>query len=121
MSPHAALHAFDAVIILTTFVLEVALRGRERELAALLVILRLWRLVKLVGGKYSATDAEPEHIYPTGVAVGAGELEEETARSLVETKIELERVQGELNDTRKENTLLKQRIMHGSYGGELDA
>lgn len=48
---HAGLHFFDAAIIVTTFVLEVALRGRERELAGLLIILRLWRLVKLVGGE----------------------------------------------------------------------
>jgi voltage-gated hydrogen channel 1 len=50
---HAGLHVFDAVIIVTTFVLEVVLRGKERELAGLLVILRLWRLLKLVGGEYS--------------------------------------------------------------------
>lgn len=48
--PHASLHLFDAVVILTTFVLEVVLRGREQELIGLLVLLRLWRLVKLVGG-----------------------------------------------------------------------
>jgi voltage-gated hydrogen channel 1 len=47
---HAGLHLFDAIIILTTFVLEVVLRGKEREVAGLLIILRLWRLVKLVGG-----------------------------------------------------------------------
>lgn len=49
--PHASLHFFDALIIMTTFILEVVLRGRERELASLLIILRLWRLVKLVGGE----------------------------------------------------------------------
>ncbi len=49
--PHAALHVFDAIIIVTTFVLEVVLRGKERELAGLLIILRLWRLLKLVGGE----------------------------------------------------------------------
>jgi hypothetical protein len=48
---HATLHVFDAIIIVTTFVLEVVLRGRERELAGLLIILRLWRLLKLVGGQ----------------------------------------------------------------------
>lgn len=52
--PHAALHFFDAVVILTTFVLEVVLRGRERELASLLIVLRLWRLVKLVQGEHVA-------------------------------------------------------------------
>lgn len=59
-----------------------------------------------------------EIINPTGVAVGAGELEEETARSLVETQIELERVKEELNNVRKENALLKQKI---AQRGELDA
>ena len=49
--PHAGLHLFDSAIIMVTFILEVVLRGRERELVGLLVILRLWRLVKLVGGK----------------------------------------------------------------------
>lgn len=49
---HATLHLFDAVVILTTFVLEIVLRGKERELASLLIVLRLWRLVKLVGGPF---------------------------------------------------------------------
>lgn len=48
--PHAGLHLFDALVILGTFILEFVLKGRERELAGLLIILRLWRLVKLVGG-----------------------------------------------------------------------
>ena len=50
-TPHAGLHLFDGLIIVTTFVLEVLLKGRERELAGLLIVLRLWRLVKLVGGQ----------------------------------------------------------------------
>lgn len=33
--------------------LEVILRGRERDLAGLLIVLRLWRLVKLVQGMLS--------------------------------------------------------------------
>jgi hypothetical protein len=49
--PHATLHIFDSIIIVTTFVLEVVLKGKERELAGLLIILRLWRLLKLVGGE----------------------------------------------------------------------
>lgn len=50
---HASLHLFDATIIVVTFVLELILRGKERELAGLLIVLRLWRLVKLVGGKHT--------------------------------------------------------------------
>jgi hypothetical protein len=48
---HTSLHVFDAVIIVTMFVLEVVLRGKEHELAGLLIILRLWRLLKLVRGE----------------------------------------------------------------------
>jgi voltage-gated hydrogen channel 1 len=48
---YSGLHLFDAVVVVTTFVLEVVLKGKERELAGLLILLRLWRLVKLVGGE----------------------------------------------------------------------
>ncbi|EIM90134.1 uncharacterized protein STEHIDRAFT_137658 [Stereum hirsutum FP-91666 SS1] len=92
--PHSSLHLFDAVIIVTTFVLEVALRGRERELASLLIILRLWRLVKLVGG----------------VAVGAGELEDETIKELAEIKRELETTKSALSKAENENQKLRARL-----------
>ncbi|EPT06116.1 hypothetical protein FOMPIDRAFT_124958 [Fomitopsis schrenkii] len=93
-APHSSLHFFDAVVIITTFVLEVVLRGRERELAGLLIVLRLWRLVKLV----------------QGIAVSAGELEEDTVRQLEETRQELEGVIVSLADTREENHRLRRRI-----------
>jgi len=92
--PHAFLHLFDWIIIITTFILEVVLRGKEQELAGLLVVLRLWRLVKLVGG----------------VAVGAGELEEENAHILAETKQQLEDVKAQLSEAREENLRLRTRF-----------
>ncbi|CCL98437.1 uncharacterized protein FIBRA_00434 [Fibroporia radiculosa] len=91
---HSSLHFFDAVVIITTFVFEVVLRGRERELASLLIILRLWRLVKLV----------------QGIAVSAGEIEEENARLLEETRQELEGLMVALADTREDNKKLRARI-----------
>ncbi|KDQ19466.1 hypothetical protein BOTBODRAFT_153373 [Botryobasidium botryosum FD-172 SS1] len=99
--PHATLHIFDAFIITTTFVLEVALKGREQELAALLIILRLWRLVKLVGG----------------VAVGAGELDEENVRLLEETQLELEETKKQLVTVQRDNSELRKRIT--ALGGPL--
>ncbi|KAI0724103.1 hypothetical protein C8Q72DRAFT_858207 [Fomitopsis betulina] len=93
-APHSSLHFFDAVVIITTFMLEVILRGRERDLAGLLIVLRLWRLVKLV----------------QGIAVSAGELDEDTVRQLEETRRELEGVIVSLADTREENHRLRQRI-----------
>ncbi|KAI8982345.1 hypothetical protein BDF20DRAFT_866430 [Mycotypha africana] len=46
--PHWKLHLFDALVIGTTFVLEVGLRGKEREVAGLLIIFRFWRIVKII-------------------------------------------------------------------------
>ncbi|KAI0328543.1 hypothetical protein GY45DRAFT_991083 [Cubamyces sp. BRFM 1775] len=91
---HAALHFFDAAVILTTFVLEVGLRGRERELASLLVILRLWRLVKLV----------------QGIAVSAGELDERQAEELSKTRHKLRDALQSLQSLRQENQELRLRL-----------
>jgi hypothetical protein len=49
---HSGLHFLDASVIVVTFIIEVFLRGKERELASLLILFRLWRLVKLVSGVY---------------------------------------------------------------------
>ncbi|OJA14876.1 hypothetical protein AZE42_00804 [Rhizopogon vesiculosus] len=98
---HAALHLFDAAIIITTFVLEFVLKGRQRELAGLLIALRLWRLVKLVGG----------------IAVGAAELEEQTADDLEETKRQLEGTTAALAKAREENRKLRGRVAWLESGG----
>ncbi|KAF7363350.1 hypothetical protein MSAN_00990400 [Mycena sanguinolenta] len=85
--PHASLHLFDAFIIVMTFVLEIVLKGREQELAGLLVILRLWRLVKLVGG----------------VSVGVGEIGEQDAIRAAEAEEEVAAL-------KKENAELRARL-----------
>lgn len=56
--PHAAFHIFDAVIVVTTFAVEVALHGQKRDIAGLVILLRLWRLIKLVGSKCSSRQDE---------------------------------------------------------------
>ncbi|TRM61886.1 hypothetical protein BD626DRAFT_405162 [Schizophyllum amplum] len=84
---HAVFHFFDALIITVTFVLEAILRGKELELASLLIFLRLWRLVKLVGG----------------VAVGAGEIDEPDQKELDEAKEELRAL-------KEENISLRQQL-----------
>ncbi|KAI0093529.1 hypothetical protein BDY19DRAFT_881844 [Irpex rosettiformis] len=92
--PHAGLHLFDSTIILVTFVLEVVLRGRERELAGLLVILRLWRLVKLVGG----------------VAVGATEIDDDNEQLLTEAREERDRALTQLKEAQAEIRTLRARL-----------
>ncbi|KAJ1966635.1 hypothetical protein IWQ62_002341, partial [Dispira parvispora] len=42
------LHSFDAVIVWLSVIIELALHGKERQLAHLLIIFRLWRVVRLV-------------------------------------------------------------------------
>ncbi|KAH0827079.1 hypothetical protein J3R83DRAFT_4765 [Lanmaoa asiatica] len=105
--PHAPLHIFDAIIVVTTFVLEFVLKGRERELVGLLVVLRLWRLIKLVGG----------------ITVGAGEIEEQVLDELEQTKRQLEGSTAALAKAREENRKLRARVVWletgGSEGSEL--
>jgi hypothetical protein len=48
-TPHWILHLVDAIIILTSFLLEIFLKGAEQELSSLLIVFRLWRVVKLTG------------------------------------------------------------------------
>ncbi|KAK2466998.1 hypothetical protein APHAL10511_001256 [Amanita phalloides] len=93
--PYASLHIFDALIILTTFALEAVLHGKGRELAGLLVVLRLWRLVKLVGG----------------ITVGAGELREEEAIAFAEMRKELDTTKAALRAANEENGILKRQIV----------
>ncbi|KAF9453233.1 hypothetical protein P691DRAFT_801570 [Macrolepiota fuliginosa MF-IS2] len=92
--PLAVLHLFDAFVIITTFVLEVALKGREQELAALFITLRFWRIVKLV----------------QGVAVGAGELSAEQAEELALTKENLHQTQTQLLTLQGEVQMLRRRL-----------
>ncbi|KAK7470157.1 hypothetical protein VKT23_001595 [Stygiomarasmius scandens] len=89
--PHASFHLFDLIVIVVTFVLEVVLRGGERELAGLLIVFRLWRLVKLVGG----------------IAVGTNELGEEDTQELMK---ELEDTKKNLSETLEENQRLRARL-----------
>ncbi|KAF7793115.1 hypothetical protein EIP86_004223 [Pleurotus ostreatoroseus] len=91
---HAGLHLFDAFVIIVTFLLEVVLKGRERELAGLLIILRLWRLVKLVGG----------------IAFGAGEIEEETIKELEDTRRKLAQANRDIEQLQDENSKLRSRL-----------
>jgi hypothetical protein len=117
--PHAVLHLFDALLIITTFVLEAALKGAERELAGLLIILRLWRLVKLIGGEAftrgSQAKALTSFVSP-GIAVGAGELQEETVRQLAETSRELEEARVALHNALNENKDLRSRALRADDG-----
>jgi hypothetical protein len=41
-------HCFDATVIIASFVIDVLLRGILEEVASLVIILRLWRVFKII-------------------------------------------------------------------------
>jgi hypothetical protein len=41
-------HCFDAFIVIAGFITDVALRGIIEEVASLIVVMRLWRVVKII-------------------------------------------------------------------------
>jgi len=45
---HSRFHCFDALVVLTGFVVDVLLHGILEEAASLVVILRLWRVFKII-------------------------------------------------------------------------
>lgn len=51
-------HVFDATIIIASFVVEVALQGITEEVASLIVILRLFRVIKIVDELGVAADEQ---------------------------------------------------------------
>jgi len=46
--PHWFLHCLDLIVIATTLVFEIVLRGKEREVMGLLIIFRFWRIIKVM-------------------------------------------------------------------------
>ncbi|CAG8701552.1 6996_t:CDS:1 [Dentiscutata erythropus] len=68
-------HLFDATVVIATFLLEIFLKGKDREAAGLLIIFRLWRLIKMLGA----------------VAVGMGEYYDERCDNLRKKAEELEK------------------------------
>ncbi|KAK4211098.1 ion transporter [Rhypophila decipiens] len=65
-------HCFDAFIIITSFVVDILTRGIVEQIASLVIILRLWRLVKIV----------------EELSVGASEQMEEIEAKVVELEAE---------------------------------
>ncbi|EMC97565.1 hypothetical protein BAUCODRAFT_50672, partial [Baudoinia panamericana UAMH 10762] len=45
---HSAFHCFDATVIVVGFTIDVALKGVLEEVGSLVVVLRLWRVFKII-------------------------------------------------------------------------
>ncbi|KAG0047977.1 hypothetical protein BGZ83_007066 [Gryganskiella cystojenkinii] len=95
---HWFLHLIDALIILTSFLLEIFLRGTAEELSSLLIMFRLWRVIKLTGT----------------VAIEVSEHDEQKVASLEQRVAELEQ---ELQESRLQVQRLE-AFNRGGYQGE---
>ncbi|KAG0376596.1 hypothetical protein BGX24_007502 [Mortierella sp. AD032] len=92
-NPHGILHLIDALIIIISFLLEVFLTGAEQELGALLIIFRLWRIVKLTGTVAIET---VEHNQATVTALKA--RIETLENELKESQSEVQRLRANTDD-----------------------
>lgn len=81
------LHLADALIIVISFFLEVFLTGAEQELGSLLIVFRLWRIIKLTGTVTIKT-AEQSHALVHDLEARIEELE----RQLEESEKEIRRL-----------------------------
>jgi hypothetical protein len=63
---HSKFHCFDATVIIASFIIDVLLRGILEEVASLVIILRLWRVFKIMEelsvGAQEQTEALRERI-----------------------------------------------------------
>lgn len=81
-------------------------------MASLLILVRLWRLVKLVGGKLIIALAIDHSKYViVGVAVGVGETSEEDAKRLVKLEEMLRDRDRVLNENQQEMGRLR-NLLH---------
>ena len=75
-------HCFDALVITASFVVDVLLRGVIEEVASLIVVLRLWRVVKIIEELAAGAQEEMDGLYErvADLEKQNGELKEELQR-----------------------------------------
>ncbi|KAK4142063.1 uncharacterized protein C8A04DRAFT_38582 [Dichotomopilus funicola] len=78
-------HCFDAFVILVSFGVDVATRGIVEDIASIVIVLRLWRLVKII----------------EEVSVGAAEGMEEIEARVVELERENEELRKEIEEGKR--------------------
>lgn len=77
------------MIILTSFILEICLHGASQELSSLLIVFRLWRVVKLTGTVAIKVSSHEQEIAAL-LEVRVQELEKE----LEESKLRCQKLEG---------------------------
>jgi voltage-gated hydrogen channel 1 len=59
----SAFHCFDAAVIIAGFVIDIVLRGPHEEAGSLVVVLRLWRVFKIIEEFSTGANDEMEGLY----------------------------------------------------------
>ncbi|CAG8623974.1 19642_t:CDS:1 [Cetraspora pellucida] len=106
--PHWLLHIFDAILVFATFILEILLHGKQREVVGLLIIFRFWRLIKVVGT----------------VVVGVGTYDERKEENLInknkQLEQELERMVAVVKEIAKEDNWNDERMEKVFQGRDVE-
>lgn len=56
-------HILDATVIIASFVIDVALRGGLEEAGSLIIVLRLWRVFKIIEEFSAGADDQMEELH----------------------------------------------------------
>ncbi|KND02565.1 uncharacterized protein SPPG_03022 [Spizellomyces punctatus DAOM BR117] len=90
------LHLFDFLVVVGSLVAEMVLKGKAREVAGLLIVLRCWRLVRIIDGVAEAVSSKKDE--------QIADLREEVKR-LKNEAAQLRQRLGRLNGDGSQNTL----------------
>jgi len=78
---HEWFHCFDAFVIVSSFVIDVVTHGTLEEIGSLIIILRLWRFVKIVDELGVSAEERTQEIE---MKMSALERENEDLRARIE-------------------------------------
>jgi len=98
-------HCFDAFIIVVGFISDFALRGTTEEAASLIIILRLWRVFKIIeeltGGAQEVIDHMADQVRM--LEIENGRLKEEVVKGRKSLEDENQKLKAEIGELRKES------------------
>ncbi|KAI9271659.1 hypothetical protein BDA99DRAFT_602432 [Phascolomyces articulosus] len=96
--PHWKFHILDLVVVVATFVFDIVLHGKEREVAELLIIFRLWRVVRIVEATVLS------------MSYANQETEETISDELQEIKIAFAKVEKQLEEETQKRLALQNEL-----------
>ncbi|KAI7874218.1 hypothetical protein K492DRAFT_154116 [Lichtheimia hyalospora FSU 10163] len=96
--PHWKLHILDVIVVVATFVFDIVLHGKEREVAELLIIFRLWRVVRIVEATVMS------------VSFAKDEEEQDVNKQLEEARLAHDKLASKLEQEKQRRMELEQEV-----------